>query len=238
MNRFRDTRGGIKEVVDLRYHLATIIAIFFALALGILIGAQLAAEGALTEEHARLVDQIEDSVDRVRAENRRLAEQLADTADRLRAERRAVDDLLADLVAGRLGGVRVDLVATDGATDYAERIVRTLKHAGADVAVHPHSNLASTEDTDALTLLLWGDGEVPAGVGEGEGSGRFLGAGARPGRQLWGWPGAGPPPEVTGNWEDVIALDAVDSVGGLRALIDRLETVVDSDWQSAEERAR
>ena len=63
-------------MIDFRCHLAGIVGVFLALGVGMLIGTQLSQDGMLLEEQMRLVERIEDGLNRMRAENRRLQEEV------------------------------------------------------------------------------------------------------------------------------------------------------------------
>lgn len=177
---------GGTALIDIRYHLASLVAVFFALGLGMLTGAQLTDEGALAQEYGRLIGQIEEGLARVREDNRRLETRLAEANRVLAVERAYLEDVLGELVAERLPGVRIGMVVPQGAESYGERIWNGLLRAGADV--HDVGGLLEDgwEVPDrGVTLFLW----------QGE-----EGSEERPVGTVWAWPGDGefeepePPP--------------------------------------------
>lgn len=89
-------------MIDFRCHLAGIVGVFLALGVGMLIGTQLSQDGMLLEEQMRLVERIEDGLNRMRAENRRLQEEVDALTERLRREERFVDAAIASWAGGRL----------------------------------------------------------------------------------------------------------------------------------------
>lgn len=218
-------------MIDFRYHLASIVAIFFALALGMLIGAQLANEGTLMEEHARLIEQIEEAVARVRTENRRLHEQLAYAQDRLAAERNFVDEMMASLLGDRLNGVRIDVVTNERAHFYSARVVQTLQRSGADVLVRDKQAKShdDKDDVNVLTLVLWGDGEVPDDAkvvaAEERADASVQRAKEQPIKTVWGWPGA-----VEKDLPNAVFVEALDTSQGLFTLIDVLRGEAKGSW--------
>lgn len=118
-------------MIDFRSHLASIVAVFLALGIGMLVGAQLADEGALAREYGRLIEQIEAGLDRARNDNKQLEMAVLDAQRRLAEESRFVADVLAELLGGQLEGVAVELVA-DGAEAAEEGRIRVaLERAGA-----------------------------------------------------------------------------------------------------------
>lgn len=151
-------------MIELRYHLGTIVGIFLSLGLGMLIGTQLADEGTLVEEHTRLVGRIEESLERLRSEKQELGRRLDVVQQRLAREERFVDDVIGGVVVDVLVGQTVLLYAGDGG-DAAGRVQRTLERAGAVVyeadagvdvdalAAHDAERivvLAATVDDDAV----------------------------------------------------------------------------------------
>lgn len=224
-------------MIDLRYHLASVVAIFFALGLGMLIGAQLADEGTLAQEHTRLIEQIEASVERVRADNRRLSDELTDTRARLAAEQAFVDGMLDEVVQNRLGGVPVDIVATAGASSYADRVHTALRQAGAAVSMWDDTLVTNGKQRSALTLFLWGEADEPdirsrasgereSETAPGEGADivgeQLLQPNASTGGTVWGWPGAAASRREMPTVDGVRSVEAVDTPKGLLALIDIL----------------
>lgn len=237
-------------MIDIRYHLAAIVGIFFALGLGMLMGAQLADDGTIVKEYERLIGQIEASVERVRADNRRLGEQLLALEGRLDAERAFADEALAYLVAGRLGGVPVDIVASPEAASYSDRVLRGLERAGADVNVRDDT-AASPGRKHALQLYLWGEVDEPSmgppdvaekpgvgtdsgapaqvaatidddlGNGTGVGSPLDPPAGERATDAVWGWPAAAAERSAP-TVSRVRSIFAVDTAQGMLTLIDTL----------------
>lgn len=93
-------------MVDFRYHLVSIIAVFLALAVGIVLGAT-AIEG-------QLVDRLEGRVDAVTHDRDVLRDQNAELTDRSSDQTRYGKAVLPYAVGGRLVNERVVLVSTPG----------------------------------------------------------------------------------------------------------------------------
>lgn len=162
-------------MIDFRYHLASLVAVFFALGLGMLMGAQLTDEGALAQEYTRLIGQIEEGLTRVREDNRVLEARLGEADRMLAMERAYLNDVLDELVAERLPGVRVGMVVPEGAESYGERLWSGLLRAGADVhQLEREAKLNEDVPDGGVTLFLWPDGAESA---------------EQPGGTVWAWPG-------------------------------------------------
>jgi hypothetical protein len=86
-------------VVDFRYHALSLIAVFLALGVGLLMGVAVGDSGLASSARNALRDGLRGDVERVRAE----------IARRDRFEQR----VLPAVVAGRLRGARVELVSSD-----------------------------------------------------------------------------------------------------------------------------
>src|SRR5690606_30571606 len=118
-------------LVDIRYHLASLIGVFLALGVGMLIGTQLAQGGALENEQQRLAQRLEARLEGLRAENRALLEAAAALEERLARERDFADLVLGAVVSGTLAGVPVDVYVPPGHGAAAQRLQRVLAQAGA-----------------------------------------------------------------------------------------------------------
>jgi hypothetical protein len=94
-------------VVDFRYHLVSILAVFLALAVGIVLGTSTIDKVVLDDLRQR-VDNLTDSNEGRRVENAALTKQLKDDGEFAKA-------VLPVVVAGRLAGQRVIVVSAPGA---------------------------------------------------------------------------------------------------------------------------
>jgi Copper transport outer membrane protein, MctB len=112
-------------LINLRYHIVSLTAVFLALAVGILMGSTVLDRGtvALLE---RSSSQLRRNLDTYRAENERFRDELGQW-------RQYGDQLLPAQVSGRLRGRQVVLVDTDAVDDPTRNAVRdVLRQAGAE----------------------------------------------------------------------------------------------------------
>lgn len=144
-------------MVDFRYHLVSIIAVFLALALGIVVGT--------TALNGALLDSLKGSIETLTTDKRQLESTISSLRDQA-----ASDEVLAERVApaavqDRLAGRRVVLVAApDAAGSLVDGLVPLLEAAGATVTttVRLRPDLvdpAKQGDLDALVRRV-----APAGV--------------------------------------------------------------------------
>jgi len=150
-------------MVDFRYHLVSIIAVFLALAVGIVVGT-----AAL---NGPVLDSLRGSITRL-TEDKRTLESDVDT---LRGEVQASDDFALEiapaLVRGSLSGERVLLVVTpETPADLTERLVPLLVEAGASVTGQLSVLPALSDPEQRLLIEDLVAQVVPAGVDLPDGS--------------------------------------------------------------------
>jgi hypothetical protein len=112
-------------MINFRYHLVSIIAVFLALALGIAMGATVISQGIVDTLRDR-IDTVEDNADASDAENTRLNREISDARDYMEATAPYV-------VAGQLDAAAVVAIAARGVdADAVARTVELTQSAGAD----------------------------------------------------------------------------------------------------------
>ena len=168
-------------MIDFRYHLVSIIAIFFALATGIILGA-----GPLDEQvDETLVDQIP----QLREENQQLRDQIVAMEANLAFEETFVESVAPTLVADRLIDRQAALVELPGADEEQVAAVRAqLEAAGASISatatVAPTWSDPDSEpalDAIAAELVTSGTTLPSEGTGYDRGAAVLAGALLRPG---------------------------------------------------------
>ena len=108
-------------MIDFRYHLVSIIAVFLALALGIVVGT--------TSLNGGIVDTLKSSNNKLIKDKRNLETDVRELRQSVGRRDDFTEGLAAQIVAGRLSGERVLFVAAPGASDGTvkdlQEIVRT-----------------------------------------------------------------------------------------------------------------
>lgn len=213
-------------MVDIRYHLATIVGVFLALGLGMLIGTQLAEDGTILEEQIRLAERIEAGLDRIRAENRRLSDDVKQLQQRLRMEQEFVDMTIGAVVAGALDAHQLVVYVDDAESPTVSRLQSVLKLAGASVVVHETAAPPEAADMTGPYVVVWSDGW-----------GDLV-----PGRDVWPPGGVIATPSAVHDGHAVTALeigvDVVADVGspaGLLELVRRLSGPAEAPAEGQEE---
>lgn len=133
-------------MISFRQHVVTIVAIFLALALGLLAGSAFI--------QPRLVDQLRTQVERQRGTMDDLRGQVGDLEDRFTDEQAFNDAALPHLTQGRLLTQDVVVIAQDGAEDAVVSGARqALEQAGATVVVLSARGTLAPDDADAQAAL-------------------------------------------------------------------------------------
>jgi hypothetical protein len=141
-------------VISLRYHIVSLVAVFLALALGIVVGSTVLREGTVSVLRAT-GEQVRQSNESYRQENLALKQEQA-------RQQEFATTVLPDLVRGRLRDRHVVLLDTDKVDGgVREQVTQVLGTAGAEVDGRVTFNagrlaLATQEDTQALGRLLPG----------------------------------------------------------------------------------
>ncbi len=142
---------------NLRYHIASLVAVFLALATGLLLGTVVVERGYLDKQRTTLVAGLQSDFAQLRTENAALRRQSQHDRDfALQA--------MPSLIGGTLKGTRFILVTNQGANLALAPVRDALRTAGADVVVatfaSPGLGLASPGATAAVAAVLT---TLPAG---------------------------------------------------------------------------
>jgi hypothetical protein len=150
-------------VIDFRYHLVSLISVFLALAVGIILGAG-PLQGALG-------DQLTEQVDALRTERNSLREELGEAQVMAQDQRRFIESSGDQLVAGSLAGMNVAVVEVDDVSDANRQAVLDELEAADGTVVAQERLTASWTSADELTMReTVADGlreKLPAGAVEG-----------------------------------------------------------------------
>ncbi|MEW6182362.1 MAG: copper transporter [Bacillota bacterium] len=118
-------------IIDFRYHIITLVAVFLMLGLGILIGTTMVGSEAIVKQQVQLGDRLEKQLNSLRMENMKVQQRV----DRVEAENKMLDLFAGQIVpfvtAGRLEGLRVAVFEIGNAA--SQEMLDNLKTAGAVV---------------------------------------------------------------------------------------------------------
>lgn len=124
-----------------RYHLLSLVAVFLALGLGVLVGISVSDSGVIETSQDVLVEDIQRDLDGLRTENGQLSRERATNI-------RYQDDTFPFIVGGRLQGKRIAVVASSSAGEEVQRKLTSAIHgAGGQVVsttvMNPRFDLAA-----------------------------------------------------------------------------------------------
>lgn len=119
-------------MVDLRYHIASIIAVFLALGLGILIGSTIKGDGILVDQQQKIIDRLENQFNILREREDALIIQNENKNRIIENYENYSRTVMPFLVKDYLKGYNVAVIVT-GTSDIPAGMVSTLNLAGAEV---------------------------------------------------------------------------------------------------------
>jgi hypothetical protein len=138
-------------VISFRFHLVSLVAVFFALGLGVLAGTTVINQG--------IVNQLEGQT----AEFERRTVQAEEQVEQLQVQVAAWDEVVPYFINGELLGEQAILVTQEGTDDNSiSAVEETLRQAGADVvglfSVGERMSLPTEADRQALAQIIGADG--------------------------------------------------------------------------------
>ena len=119
-------------VFDLKYHLATIIAIFLALALGILIGTAMVGQDGVANEQKTLIVEIENNLHILRSQNSQFRSKLTALEGTVSLQDKFIDQLLQDAISEKMSGSNCLLIPDKKHRD-TTMLMQVLRSAGVTV---------------------------------------------------------------------------------------------------------
>jgi len=228
-------------IVDLRYHVVSIVSIFLAIGLGMIIGANLGHSANAQLE--KQLERLEVTYNKIREDQKLLQASLEAKNIEIDVANQFQKAILPNLTVNRLLGKRIAVIRTNNSVDfkYAKKMVGLLRQAGAEVTsvttVAKPINLTDqqfrTELLDAFDLHSTDDKTLLAALNlkiiqiilRGEGSSQLIYLQNKDLVQLWGdynrgvvdtivFMGGGMSPDTNFQREiDVPLLDAVRKTG-------------------------
>ncbi|MHB0885121.1 MAG: copper transporter [Bacillota bacterium] len=131
-------------MADQRPLVITIMAVFLALGLGLLLGGTMLGEGAVVSQQRQVIARLEGDSARMSEENHLFGARLVESENALRVYREFGRKALPSLIYGRLTGRTVAIVSLDSDT-IIDKAAAALRQAGADI-------LSVTTLTDGFDL--------------------------------------------------------------------------------------
>lgn len=182
---------------DLRYHIASLMAVFLALGLGILVGITIVDDEALVNEQKYLIDRLEEDFRHLRGQNTLLRQEIAKQRQEAAVLEEFARAALPYVIRDQLAGKRIAIVQSTG-HPLPEGLAESLSAAGAEVV----------SSVNVAALLEEGSRPGEALADPEAGTGPLVTAGPAGGTVELIWSG------LTGSGPGPSALDAVIILGG------------------------
>jgi hypothetical protein len=112
-------------VINFRYHVVSLTAVFLALAIGLVVGT-----AAL---NGPVADSLRDQLNALKKDNGNLRDQVDQYRDETNRNQDFASQIAPTLLGGKLAGRRVVVVALPGTSDYASNVIAMLQVAGATI---------------------------------------------------------------------------------------------------------
>lgn len=133
-------------IIDFKYHIASLVAVFLALAIGILIGSTTLSGGdIIAEQQKEIISRLEQDFGRLRQENSNLHSQVKSMENRIAIDRQFQEVTLPIILDQRLDGQNIAIIETNENyldTAWHSGLIDNLKDAGANI----HSVTAVSQD--------------------------------------------------------------------------------------------
>ncbi len=189
-------------IVDLRYHVVSIVSVFLALGLGIIIGANLSHSASVQME--KQLERLEVTYENIREDQKLMQASLKAKDSEIEVANQFQKAIVPNLIVNRLLGKRIAIIRTNSTVDfkYAKKMVSLLRQAGAEVtsvtSITKTINLGDPQfrtelldafdlhSTDDKTLLSLLSSKIIQIILRGEGSSQLIYLQNKDLIQLWG----------------------------------------------------
>lgn len=119
-------------LINIKYLVITVISIFLALGIGILVGIQMDSEEIIVEQQEITLQKMEEKFNELNQTNEELKNQIQQLSEASQLSETYIKNIFPDYIKGKLAGMRVAVVETSGDYVYTE-MRQALKTAGAEV---------------------------------------------------------------------------------------------------------
>ncbi len=118
--------------INMRYLIITLIAVFLALGIGILIGFQLDSQDIILQQQDDLIKSLENKFDQLTQTNQSLENQIKQLQSNIERDQAFMKNIFADYVQNKLSGLTVTIIETSESSLYPQ-LKYALETAGATI---------------------------------------------------------------------------------------------------------
>jgi len=162
---------------NLRYHLASLVAVFLALALGLVLGGLVVGQGTMDAQQRAIVSGLQRDFGRLNDDNQRLSAEI-------NLQKTYSLQMTDAWVEGRLKGMTVVLLTSGQKTEGLQEAITSVEQAGGTAAVvtleKPGMGLSDKEIADAVRSVVGTQTDLTAAVAASLTAEWTAGAGVRP----------------------------------------------------------
>ncbi len=122
-------------IINLKYHIASLVAVFLALGLGILVGSAVLGNDVndvIVQQQNKMFEKLKSDLDQMRKDNKSAQEEIATYKSSLNISKQFEKQMLPLLVAKKLAGKQIVIIKTNN-YGFHEDWINTLKIAGARI---------------------------------------------------------------------------------------------------------
>ncbi len=120
-------------IIDFRYHIASLAAVFLALGLGILVGGIFLKSDIVVSRQKELTDRLEVQIEQLRKKNETVENELSSLKLNYKAQGDFEKQVLPLLVKGRLQGYNLAIIETNNYS-FSNNIIEAVQLSGAEVS--------------------------------------------------------------------------------------------------------
>lgn len=136
-------------VVNIKYLIVTIAAVFFSLGIGIMIGFNLNNSEIFTQQQIKLVDDMDKKLNELRTKNDELTTQLTDKDNTIQIHKDFIEQYYKILIKDKLIGKNIFIIQTTEDYFFSE-IEQMPAITGANIAIYMHLNPANFNNIISL----------------------------------------------------------------------------------------
>lgn len=119
-------------IIDLKYHIASLVAVFLALGLGILIGTSVLGSDTLIENQNKIIASLRQDYEKLNQENKNYRGEVSRLQEEVKKHREFEESVLPLLIKDRLAGRQIAVVESN-VFPFRDKLVATLRMSGATV---------------------------------------------------------------------------------------------------------
>ncbi|MCK8817533.1 copper transporter [Natroniella sulfidigena] len=141
-------------LLDLRYHIITIVIIFITLAIGILIGSTMVGNESIVQEQNNLISKLEEEFLSIRTKNQKFKQEVESLEDKLDNNLEFQEMILPLVVQGQLEGERILVAGTNNLSQkMEEKLIQTLQLADIKQVEILQNEIDQSIDFDSILYL-------------------------------------------------------------------------------------